>query len=493
MLGNTKRVIVSLIIILTIVVSSVGFAVCDSMSDDVGELGYDYTAHMSFYSDSFLTYSINLERSFTNSDISEIKSNQYVESVNAFGEYTTGVICLNEKNEFLEALNYRNTYELDEFGNLDKDNLVECEELKSAKSTLNSSYVYKSVVCSISQDTIDILGDLLNEGSLDKNKFKNGEEVVLVVPKNYYVYLCELDSTNSNYLKEVNFEIEADSDEMITLLTSATCCYSVGDTIDLSVLLSNSGEENSSLLEDSTFEKISKSVKVAGIIYYEEGDNADLLGDNGIYVSSDEFNILTTSTLFSDYGYEMGYSLFNLDLNCECTDEINTEITELIESISTYKNMTYITSVYELNQESAQTADRTQVCIIGILIIFVAVSASIINNSIGSQIRNNKRQFGTLRAVGANQKVIVKSFVIQLLSIFSWSYLIGFAVSILAWGAINLYYKVAYSVDSATFSLKLIPSIIIALVLLAICSLNLYFKVKKEMKNSIIENIREIE
>ena len=127
---------------------------------------------------------------------------------------------------------------------------------------------------------------------------------------------------------------------------------------------------------------------------------------------------------------------------------------------------------------------------ISIIIISFVICASVINNSISARIRENKRVIGTLRAVGADQRDLVKSYIIQMLSMFSWGTGIGFSVYLVLFITSKII-KIFYP---SMIDLSFNPWVTIAMTILlfAVCSINLWSKVRKEMKNSIVENIREL-
>ena len=128
--------------------------------------------------------------------------------------------------------------------------------------------------------------------------------------------------------------------------------------------------------------------------------------------------------------------------------------------------------------------------IIAIIILFLSISASIINNSLSARIRESKREIGTLRAVGASQTELVHSYIRQLLSIFGISYTSGFAIYFISFGILTLVHK--SNKTPMDINISVWQTIIACLILFAICSINLLLKIRKEMKNSIIENIREL-
>ena len=123
---------------------------------------------------------------------------------------------------------------------------------------------------------------------------------------------------------------------------------------------------------------------------------------------------------------------------------------------------------------------------IAIVILFFSICASIVNNALTAKIRQSKREIGTLRAVGASVKEITQSYIRQLLSMFGWGCGIGFGGYIIGNAIIK------YAIENINLSFEIWQAALIVALLFLICSINLYAKIKKEMKNSIVENIREL-
>ena len=99
------------------------------------------------------------------------------------------------------------------------------------------------------------------------------------------------------------------------------------------------------------------------------------------------------------------YNLLFINASEEVDDKIDEEITE---ELSTYteKYGGYLNSIYENHQFLEKQKMLEIVTIVSILIICFAVSHSIINNAMSARIRENKREIGTLRAVGADERAL---------------------------------------------------------------------------------------
>ena len=129
----------------------------------------------------------------------------------------------------------------------------------------------------------------------------------------------------------------------------------------------------------------------------------------------------------------------------------------------------------------------------------MCISDSLTNNAFTASIRERKRELGTLRAVGISRKEFVESYVRQLLKTFGLGYGLGFGIFTLGY----LICKVVVYIKNLNPENTAVPSevgidfnpwvtIAFCIILFAICSIHLWVKIRKEMKNSIIDNIREL-
>ena len=127
------------------------------------------------------------------------------------------------------------------------------------------------------------------------------------------------------------------------------------------------------------------------------------------------------------------------------------------------------------------------ISLLSIVILMFSICASIVNNALTAKIRESKKEIGTLRAVGASVKELTSAYIRQLVSMFAWGMGIGLIGYTVAHIGAKLYLK-----DSYPLPYFIWPSLAICLLLCLICSVNLYAKIKQEMKHSIVENIREL-
>ena len=126
-----------------------------------------------------------------------------------------------------------------------------------------------------------------------------------------------------------------------------------------------------------------------------------------------------------------------------------------------------------------------------IILLLFCIAASLVNNALTSKIRESKREIGTLRAVGASAKELTMVYIHQLLSMFGTGCGLGFGIYMVVFFSAKFICKFGIHI-MFPFEFRILTAVAICLVLFAVCSFNLYSKVKKQMKYSIVENIREL-
>ena len=235
----------------------------------------------------------------------------------------------------------------------------------------------------------------------------------------------------------------------------------------------------------SSADKAFKTVRIGALVSCSNDSN--MIGN---IVSTYSPHIITSNDGILNFNKEAGYENLYISLYDEPNDKTDAEFTEFLDEYK-LKYDGYVTSTYEDNQTIEKNYRSMVTAMLVVLITGFAVCVSIINNSITAQIRENKRVIGTLRAVGASRSELVKSYCLRMLSMFTWGAGVGFGLYIIGFIVIKILCR--YLPDMG-LNLVFSPwaSVIMVAVLFVFCFINLFSKISKEMKNSIVENIREL-
>ncbi len=355
--------------------------------------------------------------------------------------------------------------------------------LKSAAKTENE--LFRSEIKAFDKILFDknIKRFQIVDGKIDIDKLNSGEEIILVAPKRIgFDFTLNKDGSLNRYgvndVDNLPDDFYRDKREIFAL---TTLDYKVGDTLKLKMLHSDStsfGYTEEGKEEFGNVRVNGKEVKIGAIVSpFSFGD----------YMSChDELNVVTTTQgLDAITGINLPYEELLIDSKSEVTQETDELASTFLNGLVSGTNFRYY-SGFSQNQDARENIQTLFICLISIVVLFFSICASIVNNSLTAKIRESKREIGTLRAVGASAKEITQSYIRQLLSMFVWGCSTGFVGYIIGHIAIVTYFKD----QSITFEIW--QAMLIIAVLFLICSINLYAKIKKEMKNSIVENIREL-
>ena len=326
------------------------------------------------------------------------------------------------------------------------------EELINATLTAESAGIF------------DIDEDEIIDGKINLEKLNSGEEIVIYAPQKIGFYHEAYNNGYSYGIHNLSEEAERDNlaDELMTknIKAEAESPFKAGDTIKIS-LLCDDGSGNVTR-EDREF-------KIGAII--------------GRRNSSGYFKMLTTVEGMNTFKTKFNYEYLDVSLKEECTAEIDEQMLSELSAMFPGK---YIGSAFAFNEGEKQEF-RTLVLSIGSLIlVLLCVCISLINNSISAQIREGKRSIGTLRAVGASEKELALSYVLQIANMLLWGFGAGTLVYIVSYRAVGLVVTAEY------WPVVLWPAFLVFGIIAISCYINLRAKIKTVTKHSIVENIREL-
>lgn len=484
------RIIVSILLVITIVFSCFGFSYMSYSKDDYYYIPYDYQVTLGSRS-TYSTY-LNIKKDasgFTENDKQRILSIPYVKNVNA-NKSCFALLKMDTFSDYLNTMCYANNLVYDysgDYKDLTPENVDEFFTEKYQKEYLTVKEKYNidsdflpSEINAYDSSVLSKLENKVIDGRINIDKINSGEEIILIAPQKIAFYFEE-EKYGYHWGLDENEQIKDDAD----YLKKSVCDYKAGDTLDISVLTCEEMADPDTLPENCDIKNRTVTI---GAVISSKPDNFYYEGSGWSFF--DNLKILTSLNGMKAFSPDSKYDQFNINLKGDCDEELDKEMQEWLEDISSSSFGGELTSNFELVQNQKSYMNSLFFSMISIIVLFLCISASIINNSMAARIRESKREIGTLRAVGASQRELAESYIRQLFSIFGWSYLIGFVIFFISYAIIFAVYK--SNETDMDMELTIWQTVISCIVLFAVCSINLLLKIRKEMKNSIIDNIREL-
>lgn len=516
--GKT-RAAASIILVITIIGSCFGFSFVKDMREDYWLPKYEYELE-SYSWDNDLINLPGSDNNYTYSDYNTVKSIPYAGDVYA-SRRCKAVINCGEYTDYQKTIMYAGGgyFSMFDISSVDVHSLTSDNLDSVLSSNLTEQFSALRNYCS-NQDVMPIyivaldsrqfteLESSVVSGSIDTASLDSGEEVVVIAPQKIALnveYDDEDPDSGYSWGPDCNDGVKDDKN----YLKRANCDIQAGDEISLSIISDNS---------TNTDEDINSSVNTNTVIYtydeelmqeydysntssWEKTDANATVGavvnelpygffDANNILSSADIVVLTTLSGMKNFYSGTNFSNIDFNLNTECNDEIDADISNTLQSIIDKKDDCIFNSYYTIIKDQQQTNSAVLILLTAIIILLMSISASIINNSLTAQIRDGRREIGTLRAVGASARDLFGSYISQLVSILSISYAVGFVLFI-----------VSYFINQAVtngmereqmFKFSIWETVVACALLFIFCAVNLWLKIKKEMKHSVIDNIREL-
>lgn len=499
----------SLILVITIVGSCYGFSVLDEINSQKFSARYEYELQ---YSDSNVSY-INFtggNSGYTDSHLGAVRSIPYAGDIRV-SKYCKAFLLADTYTEYQKAALYSDNI----FWSFKDINFARQATAETIDTVMQENYsedyinmrnycgggdILPVPVVALDSSAVAELGDYLDSGDIDISALDSGREAIVIAPREIGVY-SESDS-DGGFMWGTDLDAQITADK--SYLKRAERDLEVGQSLDFAVVSSSEESpaegmysidtdqddaENTAAPDFSSLRKTDFSVEIGALVSELPQDFYEECGG----ISNGRIVVVTTLDGMKHLYDTDCYSNINFNLSTKCTDEIDAEITQtlqdIVDSIDGIDDS--FTSYYTVTSHEKQQNAALLVSLLAILVLFLSICASIINNSLTAQIREGRREIGTLRAVGASVRELFRSYVRQLLWVFAVSYAAGFGLF-----AVSYFIARAVIVNSEYYEWFLKFNIwqtgIACVVLFAVCAANLWLKIRKEMKHSVIDNIREL-
>lgn len=468
-----KQIAVSIILVLTILISSYGFSYADFLISKFDSVTpHDYTLRSSSYRGEIEYLSEN-DNGYSANDRKSLLSLPYVQNVFCTKEAHV-LMTIDEYDDYLHLM--FGAIDTEKFTKTKKDGTQYADLSSITKDNYKNNLTNQDnegtediLLTSYEEAILNQLSEYVTDGEINIDKINSGEEIILYVPPQLNLYIQHLKDNGDYINKSHSSSKNIDEDE----IASTTPSFKVGDNFSFTAF--------TGARYDSQITQKNYSPKIGAIVSgYPKGFESLEFYQNYIVA-------ISTVTSFDRYIPNAKYNSISIDLNAECNDLIDKEMTQTITRLSAPNSDRSFFSEYKFEKDEKTNISTVVLSVIAIVFLFLSISAGLINNSLTAQIREGKRKIGTLRAVGASKADIARSYIIQMLKIFGTSYGAGFALFIA-----TFFIAKAINTGIFEFNFSIWQTALACIILFAICSANLWIRLKQETKNSIIDNIREL-
>lgn len=308
------------------------------------------------------------------------------------------------------------------------------------------------------------LAPFVVEGSIDMAAINAGEAVIAYVPTEYG---ATTDGSAWSTYKKPDDSIQLD-------YVHQNDFFHAGQTLTLMQNYYGLGAGEQGLPDDyERCESITLSVDVCAVIECQTPAYPHIHGGF----------LLTTEEGAHKMGLYVG-RLNSVDITVDgsVTGQTEEALQKRITTIAQRGGFTVVNNTAEARAEQA-AARRLITVLAGAGVVFFAIAAAMITGSVSRQIRADQRGLGTLRAVGADDKVLFHCYQGQVIL----SVLLAIPLAAIGVSAICLGGFVEYLHPGA-----IVVSILCAALLLVCCLISLRSRIRGVLKCSIVENIREM-
>lgn len=515
--GKT-RAAASIILVITIIGSCYGFSLVENMRENNWHPKYEYELQSYSWNNDLINLP-DLDNQFTYSDYNIVKSIPYAVDVYA-SRGCRAVINCGQYTDYEKTIVYSDGYSsVFDISSVDVHSLTSenldsvitsnfTEQFFALRNYCGSQDILPVCIVALDSRQVQELESSVVSGSIDTALLDSGEEVVVVAPQKIALdaefdnedpdsgYTWGPDWNDSvkddkNYLKRADCDIQAGDELSLSIISDSAENKNndINSSVNTDTLIYSDNEElsqDNSYIDTSNWEKTDKNTTVGAVV----NELPDKFYENNRLLANTQIVILTTLSGMKNFYSGTNFGNINFNLKTECNDEIDADVSNTLQNIIDKKDNCSFTSYYTIIKDQQQTNSAFYILIMAMLILFLSISASIINNSLTAQIRDGRREIGTLRAVGASVRELFGSYISQLVSMLSISYAVGFVLFIISYIIVQ---AVTDKIDyERMFSFSIWQTVVACVLLFIFCSVNLWLKIKKEMKHSVIDNIREL-
>ena len=357
----------------------------------------------------------------------------------------------------------------------------------ASKAKYGYTQDYLSVdCCATAAAVVEKLAPFVSAGSINLDKINAGAEILLVAPAEYGIMREEWD--DGSLQTTIHYQLDPAATYSAVYQNDL---FRAGDAITVSLLYTDDpdpwqyNDDGSRKLPEAV--RLDRTVTIGAILEPRAGEQYLSSYFNSPFQSR-LCSIITTTAGLQALGFDLPYRALAVTLDASPDAATEEYLENTLAQIAARTEGVRLVSYVAVARENRQIARGLLIAAGAVLLLFFTICASMINNSLAARIRAGRREIGTLRAVGASEREIMHSFLWQLLSIFAW----GTAIGLVAALALCGWLLVKGHLPAGETGLPLWQPLLAAAILFGLCYLNLRSRVGAILKESVVENIREL-
>ena len=354
-----------------------------------------------------------------------------------------------------------------------KDDVQQSQEAKDIRALLGLEQnefilTHVLVVCT----DVNALHSCIAEGQIDIAALDEGREVLIYMPE---IWIDEVRISDYEWTGQVSRKpLRRYSDHYVNDQ------YHPGDTMQIFQLISDSFEEfmfGEANVADMELHQA--NVRIGAVL-----TGPELPGINGYF---GEGTIITTPKGLQALGFWNGnQNRVVVELSGELDAATEAFVTQEVNRIAMRGDMT-VYNYIESHRESHENTVRGRITLAAVILLFFAVSVSMIVTGVTRRLQSDRRAIGTLRAVGVDAGVIFRCYAGQALLGVGIGAVLGVASGYLL-TTTNVYYY---------YGMTIWPVYLMQLCIAALCGACclgiLWLRVKRMVLNQpIVEMIKEL-
>ena len=426
---------------------------------------------------------VMLDRPLTDGDISQLLSVDMVESVSVTKQHEINLL-LDEPTAYLapnESFWHTQNYHLsEEYWDEEEEQFYYYSDILLAHQTAQKALKTDKLLATVYLQIMDVdagnLGKYVSDGEIDLDALNSGREVLVYAPDYYYIAHSDGSATMGNDPKPgQKYDAMLEND-----------FFTAGMTLDLLQLW----------LRESEVDALNHIVQIQEESFYAQMDSVRAQTTVGAVLKGSivDYDIWDIGLITTEAGARaLGLCtdrVWTVDVYLEDTPDMETEerIEKRLSQIG-YRSGLQISNYLERRREDQAASQQLTMVLAAVAIVFLSIAVGLITGSISRSIRADVRKLGTLRAVGADRRVLAGCYRGQIFLSFG----LGVGLAAIVFAAMNMsllplvqHYGIGY-----LLGLVAIEAVFVGIALCA-CLLILNRSISEVTKQSIIENIREL-